>query len=86
MPAGERAERKYRIALVLYLGLGILAWMTLGSMPVVLFGRTVPLRLLPELVLGGFVLRTWVAMQAERIRRDPEGSRERLERDGRPQG
>jgi hypothetical protein len=67
-----RVERKYRVALALYVVLGVLAWTTLGSDAVELFGRAIPLRLLPILVLGGFALRTWVAMQAERIRREAE--------------
>ena len=70
MSGAGRVERKYRVALALYVALGILAWTTLGSDAVPLFGRVVPLRVLPILVLGGFALRTWVAMQAERIRRE----------------
>ena len=66
----SRLERKYGVALALYVILGILAWTTLSRQAVSVFGRAVPLRLLPILVLGGFALRTWVAMQAERIRRD----------------
>ena len=70
MSGAGRVERKYRVALALYVVLGILAWTTLGADAVPLFGRVVPLRVLPILVLGGFALRTWVAMQAERIRRE----------------
>ena len=72
MSGSARAERKYRVALALYGFLGILAWMTLGSEAVEVFGKSLPLRVLPELVLGGFAFRTWVAMQAERIRRSAE--------------
>ena len=80
MPGKMSVERKYRLALALYGVLGVLAWTTLTRDAVQLFGRSVPLRWLPILVLGGFALRTWVAMQAERIRRDqddrqPEGRR-----------
>ena len=80
MPGKTRVERKYRVALALYGLLGVLAWTTLSSDAVEVFGKAVPLRLLPVLVLCGFALRTWVAMQAERIRRDqddrqPEGRR-----------
>lgn len=72
MPGKQRAERKYRVALALYVVLGILAWTTLSSDAVEVFGKAVPLRVLPILVLCGFALRTWVAMQAERIRRKSE--------------
>ncbi len=72
MPASGRVERKYRVALALYVVLGVVAWTTLSSDAVEVFGKAVPLRLLPVLVLCGFALRTWVAMQAERIRRKAE--------------
>ena len=83
----SRVERKYGTALALYVALGVLAWTTLGSDAVPLFGKTVPLRLLPILVLGGFALRTWVAMQAERIRREAADRAESMgEADGRRAG
>ena len=65
--AGEHGERKYWTALALYLLLGLLAWNTLGTDAVSVFGRTVPL-----FVLAAFAFRTWVARQANRIRREHE--------------
>ncbi|HEU5457591.1 MAG TPA: hypothetical protein VFU68_03140 [Terracidiphilus sp.] len=62
-------ERKFRIALVLYAVLAVLAWFTMGADKVPVMGRPVEMRWLPELVLGALVLRTVVARQAERIRR-----------------
>jgi len=65
-------DRKYRIALVLYAVLGVLAWLTLGEGKVLVAGRPVELRLLPLVVLGGFALRTALAHHAEKIRRGGE--------------
>ncbi len=70
--AGEHGERKYWTALALYLLLGLLAWNTLGTDAVSVFGRTVPLRAVPLFVLAAFAFRTWVARQANRIRREHE--------------
>ena len=62
---------KYRVALALYAILAALGWFTLdGRIPV--GGRLVELRLIPLVVIGGFALRTVVAMKAEKIRREGE--------------
>ena len=67
-PGGELA-RKYRIAMVLYAVLAALSWFTLdGKIPV--GGRLVELKLIPLVIIGGFALRTLLAMKAEKIRRD----------------
>jgi hypothetical protein len=63
-------DRRFYTALWAYAVLGALAWFTLGEGSVFVAGRPVELRLLPLLVLGGFALRTVVARQAEKIRRD----------------
>ncbi len=65
---GSSLEKKYRVALVLYAGLAILSWFTLDArIPV--GGRMVELRVVPLVIIGGFALRTMVAMRAEKIRR-----------------
>jgi hypothetical protein len=70
-PGGELA-RKFRIAMVLYAILAAASWFTLeGKIPV--GGRLVELRLIPLVIIGGLVLRTVVAMKAEKIRRDGQG-------------
>jgi len=67
-PGGELA-RKYRIAMVLYAVLAAVSWFTLdGKIPV--GGRLVELKLIPLVIIGGFALRTMLAMKAEKIRRD----------------
>jgi hypothetical protein len=62
-------ERKFRIALVLYAVLAVVAWFTMGADKVPVMGRLVEMRWIPELVLGVLVLRTVLARHAERIRR-----------------
>ena len=65
----DRLERKYWMALALYVGLAVLAWFTIGDGTVSVFGRLVDVRWVPVFVLATFAFRTVMAMQAERIRR-----------------
>jgi hypothetical protein len=62
-------NRRFQLALVLYAVLAGLVWFTMGEDKVFVLGRQVELRLLPLVVIGGLVLRTVVAHQAEKIRR-----------------
>jgi hypothetical protein len=62
-------DRKYWIALGLYAVLGVVAWFTIGAGSVDVLGRQIEIRWIPVFVLGTFAFRTYVAMQAERIRR-----------------
>jgi uncharacterized RDD family membrane protein YckC len=62
-------NRKYWIALALYAVLALLAWFTIGEGAVVAFGRQIEIRWVPVFILGTFAFRTYIAMQAERIRR-----------------
>jgi hypothetical protein len=66
---GSDLNRKFWIALALYGLLGLLVWFTMGEGKILVHGRPVELRLIPLIVIGGLVLRTVVAHQAERIRR-----------------
>jgi hypothetical protein len=54
--------------------LAVLVWLTMGSGSVLVFGRRVELKLIPLIVIGGMVLRTVLARQAERIRREKKDS------------
>jgi hypothetical protein len=56
----------------LYGVLAVLAWFTVGEGKVLVGGRPVELRLFPLIVLGGMALRTVLARQAEKIRRNGE--------------
>ena len=58
---------------MLYAVLAVLSWFTLGEGKILVGNRAVELKVIPLLVLGGFALRTVIARQAEKIRR--EGSK-----------
>jgi len=62
-------DRKFWLAIALFVILAALAWFTLGEGTVLVNGHPVEIRLLPVVVLGGFALRTMLARQADRIRR-----------------
>ena len=65
-------ERKYGIALVLYVVLAVLVWFTIGEGKISVFGRLVEIRWVPIFILATFAFRTVMAMQADRIRRGKE--------------
>ena len=66
---GAELERKFWVALGLYAVLGVLVWFTMGDGRVLVMGKPVELKLVPLIILGGLALRTVVALQADRIRR-----------------
>jgi hypothetical protein len=70
--ANVSADRKFRVALALYGVLALLVWFTMGAGEVLVHGRPVQLRLVPLIVIGGLALRTVVAHQADKIRRQSE--------------
>jgi len=72
--SGTRLEKKYRMALVLYAGLAILSWFTLDAR-ISVGGRLVEMKFIPLVIIGGFAMRTMVAMRAEKIRREGQQSR-----------
>jgi len=63
-------DRRFYTALASYAVLAALAWFTLGEGTIFVGGRQVELRMLPLVVLCGFSLRTVLARQAEKIRRE----------------
>jgi hypothetical protein len=71
--AGSDLARRYPVALVLYAALAVLIWFTMDAGKVLVWGKPVELRLLPLVILGGLALRTMLAVQADRIRRNGEG-------------
>ena len=66
---GADLERKYWVALGLYAVLAALVWFTMDGGKILIYGRAVELRLVPLIVIGGLALRTVLARQADRIRR-----------------
>ena len=71
--SGTTLEKKYRMALVLYAGLAILGWFTLDAR-ISVGGRLVEMKFIPLVIIGGFAMRTMVAMRAEKIRREGQQS------------
>jgi hypothetical protein len=71
--AGSDLERRYPVALALYLALGVLVWFTVGEGAIRVYGRPVEIRVIALLFIGSFALRTVLALQAERIRRRGDG-------------
>jgi hypothetical protein len=69
---GPDLERRYPLALALYALLAALVWFTMDASKIVVLGRPVEVRLVPLIIIGGFALRTMLARQAERIRRQGE--------------
>ncbi len=65
-------DRKFWVALVLYVVLAVLVWFTMSGDKVFVFNRWVDLRLVPLIVIGGLALRTVVVRQAGNIRRRGE--------------
>jgi len=66
---GSDLERRYPVALAMFGALAVLVWFTIGEGSVVVLGRPVEVRWVIEFILGMFVFRTVMAMQADRIRR-----------------
>jgi len=67
--SGAEMERKFRIALALYVVLAVLVWFTIGEGKVEVFHRLIEIRWVPIFILATFAFRTVMAMQADRIRR-----------------
>ena len=64
-----RRDRKFWIALGLYAVLAVAIWFTLGEGTVLVLGRPVEIRWIPMFVIGTFVFRTYMAREADKIRR-----------------
>ena len=71
--SGSDLDRKYWAAMVLYAILAALSWFTLGKGTVFVGSTPVEVRWLPLVVLGGMALKTALARQADKIRRDEDG-------------
>jgi hypothetical protein len=62
-------ERKFWVAMGMYGLLAVLVWFTLGEGTTSVLGRRIEIRWIPLFVLGTFVFRTWMAREADKVRR-----------------
>ena len=62
-------DRKFWVAIALFVVLAVLVWFTVGEGKVLVLGRPVEIRLIPLVVIGGLALRAVLARHAEKIRR-----------------
>jgi len=67
-----RRERKFWVAMGLYGILAVVIWFTLGEGTVLVLGRRIEIRWIPLLVIGTFAFRTYIAREADKIRRSSE--------------
>jgi hypothetical protein len=70
--AGTDFDRKFWGAMAMFAGLAALVWFTMDAGKVLVFGRPVELRLVPLIIVGALALRTVLARQAEKIRRNSQ--------------
>jgi len=70
--SGSDLDKRYPVALALYALLAALVWFTMDAGKFVVLGRPVEMRLVPLIVIGGLALRTLLARQAEKMRRQGE--------------
>ena len=65
-------DRRFWVALALFATLAAVVWFTMGEGKVLVFGRPVEMRLIPLVVIGAMALRTVLARQAEKIRKNSQ--------------
>ena len=65
-------ERKFWISLGLFVVLAVVAWETIGTGSVVVFGGPVQIRQLVAAIIGTFAFRAIMARWANRIRSENE--------------
>ena len=69
MRSGSDLDKRFPIALGLYVVLAVLVWFTMGEGKMLVYGRPVDIRLVPMIIIAGLALRTVLARSAEKIRR-----------------
>ena len=78
MSNAPAVERKFWTALGFYAVLAGVVWFTLGEGTTIVFGRPVAVRAIPLFVIGTFVFRTYIAREADKIRRSSENEAGKL--------
>ena len=72
--AESKTERKFWSAMGMFAVLGVIIWFTVGADKVDVFGRPIEMRWIPLFVIGTFAFRTYMAREADKIRRRSEDS------------
>jgi len=67
-------EKRFYVAMAVYAGLALLAWLTMSSVAVPVGRGAVSVRGLTWAILGFFAARTWLHWHAEKIREEREQS------------
>jgi hypothetical protein len=67
-----RRDRKFRIAMAAFAFLAVVIWFTVGEGKMLVFNRPVEIRWIPILVIATFAFRTYMAREADKIRRRGE--------------
>jgi hypothetical protein len=67
-----RRDRKFRIAMAAFALLAVVIWFTVGEGKMLVFNRPVELRWFPIFVVTTFAFRTYMAREADKIRRRGE--------------
>ena len=70
----SNAERKFWSAMGMFAVLGVIIWFTVGADKVDVFGRQIEMRWIPLFVIGTLAFRTYMAREADKIRRRSEDS------------
>jgi hypothetical protein len=78
MSSSPAVERKFGIALGLYAILAVVIWFTVGGGKVLVFQRPVEIRWIPIFVVATFAFRTYMAREADKIRRGNEDEAAKL--------
>ena len=78
MSDSQGRERKFKIAFLLYGILAVAIWFSFGESRIFAFGRQIELRWVPLFVIGTFAFRTYIAREADKIRRSGEDEASKL--------
>jgi hypothetical protein len=76
--AESKTERKFWSAMGMFAVLGVIIWFTVGADKVDVFGRQIEMRWIPLFVIGTFAFRTYMAREADKIRRRSQEDAGRL--------
>ncbi len=74
----QKRDRKFWIAMILFGVLAGIIWLTFDEGTVLVFARPIPIKWIPLAVIGTFAFRTYMAREADKIRRQSGSEVEKL--------